>query len=192
MTLDWKRENIQEIADYLLKGEPVVIPTDTLYGVLALANSQKAVEKVYKLKGRNPIKPVIILIADFDDLKRFEIKPTEWQMTQLEKYWPGRFSMILPCDNGSLEYLHRGTETLALRLPNDELLQSLIRLTGPLIAPSANPEGLEPALNTTNANDYFGDGVNLYIDDGIRHGEPSTLLSLINDQLSVLRGELPK
>src|SRR5204863_149383 len=64
------------------------------------------------------------------------------------------------------EYLHRGTNTLALRLPKDESLQNLLKKTGPLIAPSANVEGLPPAKNITDAKKYFGDGVDLYIDGG--------------------------
>ncbi len=190
MTLDWVASNIGQIASYLIEGDMVAIPTDTLYGVLALARDKKAVDMVYKIKGRNPTKPVIILIGKIENLEDFGIKLTAWQREQVSKYWPGAVSIVLPCDKEEFEYLHRGTKTLAFRLPDDELLGELLKNTGPLIAPSANPEGQEPGLTIENIHDYFGEKIDLYIDGGPRNSPPSTLISLINEKLEVLRGEL--
>ncbi len=189
--LPWDSANLTDIADYFLQGKLVVLPTDTLYGVLAVAKNPEAVEKVYRLKGRNPAKPVIILISEVGDLKKLSVSPTEWQMKYLDKYWPGKVSIILTCETEELRYLHRGANSLAFRLPDDERLRELIKLTGPLIAPSANPEGLAPALNMAKAQEYFGDRVALYVDGGERNSLPSTLVSLVGDKLQVLRGQPP-
>lgn len=187
--MSWEKRNLKKISEQLLRGEVVVIPTDTLYGLLAIAHIT-TVNRVYQLKGRSPSKPVIILISDFDDLGNFEISLTDWQERQLTKYWPGKVSVILPCETENLEFLHRGTKSLAFRLPTDPLLKSLLELTGPLIAPSANPEGLEPALDVKTAQEYFGEQVQLYVDGGVRHSDPSTLVSLIDDEVKILRGQL--
>lgn len=189
--LDWNEDNLADIADYLLYGHTVVIPTDTLYGVLALADNDEAVNKVYKIKGRDPDKPAIILIGDFEDPKKFDITLSKWQEEQVNKFWPGKVSIILACNSDRLFYLHRGTRSLAFRLPDDPVLRKLLKFTGPLIAPSANPEGADPALVIEKAQEYFGEQVTLYADAGERRSEPSTLISLVNDEFQVLRGNLP-
>ncbi len=190
--LSWERKNINTISDYLIRGMVVAIPTETLYGLLTVADRRDSVEKVYKIKERNPVKPVIILISDLGDLERFGIELTNWQREYTEKYWPGAVSIILPCGTDKFEYLHRGTKTLAFRLPDDDLLKELLIKTGPLVAPSANPEGQEPGFTVQKIQEYFGEKVDLYVDGGIRNSPPSTLISLIDDKLDILRGDLNK
>lgn len=187
MVLAWNQSNLPTAADRLLSGEICVIPTDTLYGTLALP---KFAQKVYDLKGRNPDKPCIILISDLSQLQLFKVTPTQTQKEFLNKYWSGPVSVILPCKYSEFEYLHRDTDSLAFRLPDNDLLCQLINLTGPLIAPSANPEGQSPALNISEADKYFADKVGLYLDAGQLDNPPSTLVSLLNDSPQVLRGEL--
>lgn len=189
-TIPWTENSIEEIVQMLRGGGIAVLPTDTIYGVLAMAVEERAVEKVYKAKGRSPEKPAIILIDRVEDLNLFGIFTTEWQKEQMAKYWPGKVSVIFECDNEKLSYLHRGTKSLAFRLPDDSLLRKLLSITGPLVAPSANPEGDEPALDIDSAKKYFGKRVPLYIDGGIRVSPPSTLISLVGDELKVIRGKL--
>jgi L-threonylcarbamoyladenylate synthase len=189
--LTWNTENIEEIANYLLNGAVAIIPTETLYGILCKAKNKQTVEKIYQIKGRNPNKPVIILIGHIDDLKIFKIKLSKWQKTQIKKYWPGKVSIILPCFEDKFEYLHRGTESLAFRLPKDHLLGKLLKITGPLIAPSANPEGKVPGLTIKEIQKYFGEKIDLYVNGGERNSPPSTLISLLDDKLQVFRGILP-
>jgi len=191
ISLAWNQRNILTIASQILSGNSVVIPTDTIYGVLARSLDVEAVNKVYKIKKRNPSKPFIILVSSEDDLDLFGIKMNEKQRDITQKYWPGKVSMVFECKSPQFEYLHRGTNTLAFRYPDDKKLLELIKMTGPLIAPSANPEGLEPARNIFEAANYFGEE-QMYVDDGDRNSPPSTLISLSTKEMVVLRGELPK
>lgn len=190
MILPWNQSNIEIFSKHLLSGQVVVVPTDTLYGTLAIASDRSAVEKVYNLKGRQPEKPCIILISNTDQLQTFGIEISKWQDEKLNEFWPGPVSVVLECKSKDQAYLHRGTNSLAFRLPNDNKLISLIEKTGPLIAPSANPEGLPPALSIGNATNYFAKNISIYADDGTKDAPPSTLVSLIGNQLSVLRGSL--
>lgn len=190
MILPWDQSNIKIFSIHLLSGEVAVIPTDTLYGTLAIASDRSAVEKVYSLKGRQPEKPCIILISNKEQLKIFDIKITDWQDEKLHGFWPGPVSVILECDKDEFAYLHRGTFSLAFRLPNDKDLVSLIENTGPLIAPSANPEGLPTALDVNSAKEYFGDRVSLYAEAGQRNAPPSTLVSLVGNKIEIIRGSL--
>jgi L-threonylcarbamoyladenylate synthase len=163
-----------------------VMPTDTLYGIVASAFSKKAVEKIYHLKHRDLKKPLIVLIGDIDDLKKFNIPFRAFEETT-KKYWPGPISIILPCEDETFSYLHRGTNSIAFRLPNPEWLQTFLRETGPLVAPSANPEGLPPAKNVEEAKNYFADSVSFYIDHGTLTGNPSTIINLLDDEEKIIR-----
>jgi L-threonylcarbamoyladenylate synthase len=171
-----------------LKGGGIgVAPTDTIYGIVCSALNEKAVEKVYEVRRRRPEKPCIILIADVADLALFGIA-VDWTTEQLmNQLWPGPVSIVLPCLAEQFAYLHRGTHTLAFRLPADEELRASLRETGPLIAPSANPEGLSPAVTIEKAREYFSDNVDFYEDAGPRVGEPSTVLEVKNGKVVVLR-----
>ena len=168
-------------------GGVVVIPTDTIYGIVANALQPKAVEKVFYLRKRDIHKPVIILIADFSDLEQYSITPDDTLRKFLSAVWPGAVSVILPTETTGFSYLHRGTHTLAFRLPNKDSFRTFLRQSGPLIAPSANISE-EPAATTIDAaKRYFGDAVDLYLDGGTLTGEPSTLVRYTPDGVTILR-----
>lgn len=178
-------------AEMLKEGKIGVIPTDTLYGVVAAALNEGAVKRVYALKRRKATKPSIILIASPTDLALFNIVLTEELQKLLSKYWPGPVSVVLPCGAEVPEYLHGSTHTLAFRMPKDIQLSRLLRESGPLIAPSANPEGLPPATTVEDARKYFGDNVDFYIDGGTHAGKPSTIISFgAGDSVVTVRGRL--
>jgi len=171
-----------EVVQTLLSGGVAVIPTDTIYGVVALAANQKAVERVYSLKKRAPDKPCIILISNPNQMLYFGVDK-KW-LEKTAKYWPGPNSLIVPTLGEGFDYLTRDTSSLAFRLPDKSDLISLIEKTGPLIAPSANPESLPPATNTTQAKKYFGNLVDIYIDGGDYSGAlPSKLIDLATGQI---------
>ncbi|GIW65554.1 MAG: hypothetical protein KatS3mg094_073 [Candidatus Parcubacteria bacterium] len=139
----------------LREGAIGVIPTDTIYGICTSAFNKKSVEKIYKLRKRNPKKPCIILISNLNDLKLFKVQLENWQKYILKKIWPSRISVILSCKSKKFSYLHRGTETLALRLPKDKFILKILKISGPLIAPSANWEGHESAKTINKAKKIF-------------------------------------
>ena len=156
-------------------GQIGVLKTDTLYGVVAQARDAAAVERVYQAKGRTPSKPPIVLIANVQQLIDEYDSETLMHIGDL---WPGKNSMILPSAHGP-EWLTRGSASIAYRLPADDQLRELLEKTGPLIAPSANPEGEPPAKNIQEAMEYFGDTVNFYVDGGeVTSETPSKLWQL--------------
>ncbi len=184
--MQWNEE-WQKAAEILKAGEVAVIPTDTLYGIVALTGSSKAVERVYFLRKRSPDKPVIILIGSYSQLEDFVDIP-DTSEKYLQSVWPGQISVILPCNKKEYAYLHRGTNSLAFRMPADEALQKLLLSTGPLIAPSANIEGMPSATNIEEAKKYFGENVSVYIDKGELIGNPSRLVRLNEDgSVDILR-----
>ncbi len=181
-------------ARLLKEGGVGVIPTDTLYGIVASALSREAVSRVYRLRRRDPKKPSIILISGLSDLRLFGVRPTPVQMAALRRIWPGKFSVVFKT-KGAGRYLDCGTGTLAFRYPESRVLQRFLRDSGPLVAPSANWEGYPPAVSVSAARRYFGARVDVYVDTGPKRGRPSTLVAFKGRRFQTLRpgaGRLPK
>jgi L-threonylcarbamoyladenylate synthase len=181
------KKYFKRVEKVLENGGVGVLPTDTLYGLVGSALSLKAVTRIYQLKKRDPKKPFIILINSLADLKSFKIKIGLKTRSILAKYWPGKVSIILPCSSGEFNYLHCGGKTLAFRLPDKKDLRNLLKKTGPLVAPTANLEGLEPAKTIKEARAYFGDQVDFYLNQGRLDSSPSTLIALKRGKVVVKR-----
>ncbi|MEI6660058.1 MAG: L-threonylcarbamoyladenylate synthase [bacterium] len=181
MQNDW-----QKAINILKKGGVAVIPTDTIYGIVGSALSKNAVDKVYEIKGRDNTKSCIILINSDKDLIKFG-----FSLPQFE-FWPGKVSVVVSCVGAlyqKLKYLHHGAGTVAFRMvgPRNKNLFNLINKVGPIIAPSANPQGLAPALNITEAKKYFCDKVDVYVNGRTKVSKPSTLVEWKDGKIKVLR-----
>ena len=168
------------LIEVLAKNGVVVMPTDTIYGIVGRAEDKEVVEKIYKMRGRSPLKPCIVLIGDVSELKKFNITLTDEQKKIIESYGEPT-SFILDCPDERFSYLHRGTKTLAFRIPKENDLKNLLLQTGPLVAPSANREGEDPAQNIEEAKKYFGDLVDLYVNGGEIKRHPSKVIRLYKD-----------
>jgi len=176
----------KEIKTRLRQGSVGVLPTDTLYGLVGSAFSKQAVQKIYRIKRRDLKKPFIVLIRDLSDLKKFGVTLSPRVKKFLNKAWPGKVSVILGV-KGNLNYLHRGTRTIAFRLPRPRWLRALLREVGPLVAPSANMHDKPPAKTIRVAKKYFGTRVDFYVDSGSLTSKPSTLVALQKGKVIVIR-----
>jgi L-threonylcarbamoyladenylate synthase len=171
-----------KIVELLKNGRVGLLPTDTIYGLSAVALNKNAVEQIHKLKDRDN-RPMIVLVSDIEQLQYLGIKSQEPEVT---RHWPGALSVIFESSQIP-EWLHRGTNSLAVRLPDSRQLRGLIAKTGPLVSTSANLQGQEPAKNIKEAKKYFGDMLDFYVDAGEIKGISSTLVKIENGQLKVLR-----
>ena len=182
---------MNKYAKLIRAGKIGVMPTDTIYGLVGQALNKETVEQIYAVRKRNPSKPMIILINSIKDLALFGVDTDEKLKNILSQLWPGKISIILPITNDSylekLNYLHRGTKTLAFRLPDDETIIDLLVQTGPLVAPSANLEGMSPATTIDEAKKYFGDSVDFYVDEGKITSHSSRLIKIENSEIIELR-----
>lgn len=172
------------VARLLQQGAVGVLPTDTVYGLACRAADKEAVAKLYRLKHREH-KPGTLIAADIDQLVELGLKRR--YLVPVAQYWPGPISVIIPCGL-DLEYLHQGLQGLAVRLPQHEALQELLRQTGPLLTTSANQPG-EPVANTiAEAQTYFGMQVDFYVDGGNMAGKPpSTIIRVVDDAIEIIR-----
>lgn len=160
------------IVKILKTGGIGVLATDTIYGLVCSALDKKAIARLYKVRKRNPDKACIILISSIKDLAKFGVKPDKETLKILNKYWPGKVSIVV--------------NNIAFRLPNNKKLIAILKKAGPLIAPSANPEGLPPAKTIAEAKAYFGDQVDFY-QAGRTNKKPSRLIKVDGNEVIVLR-----
>ncbi len=174
-------------AAILAAGGVGVLPTDTIYGIVGSALRKKTVERIYHLRRRDKKKPMIVLIGSLADLKLFGVVLNKKERALAQRMWPGKVSIVMPCPLARFSYLHRGTKTLAFRMPKPLWLRTLLKKTGPLVAPSANLAGEPPAKTITEAKRYFGGNVEFYANAGGRVSRPSTIVKIENGTLLVLR-----
>jgi L-threonylcarbamoyladenylate synthase len=182
---------MKSFKDIIKDGGVVVLRTDTLYGLVCDATDQHAVNRIYTIKKRDLLKPVIVLVANIDQIRTFGIEINKNLEKQLDIYWPGKVSIVLPVNDAKVNthYIHKGTGGIAFRIPDEESLRALLLDVGPLVAPSANPEGQPPASNIQEALDYFGESVDYYVDGGqVINAEPSKIIKISNSiQVDVIR-----
>lgn len=167
-----------DIVRLLSDGAIGIVRTDTLYGIIAVAHDEMAVERVFAAKGRSPEKSPIVLIADRGQM---DTDVTAGQSRALDGLWPGKVSVILETASAP-SWLERGNKSVAYRMPDTIELLALLVQTGPVIAPSANPEGEPPAMTIDQAINYFGEAVDFYVDSGtVTDDTPSQLIRLNSD-----------
>jgi len=176
-----------DAVEILSGGGVGVLPTDTLYGLVGYALDPDVVARIYDLKERDPDKPLIVLISDVEQVEEFGVVVSLQMEEVFSRYWPGPVSIILETVDEQFSYLDRGTGRIAFRLPADEQLRDLIRNTGPLVAPSANPQGSPPATNTEEARTYFGTSIDFYVDVGEKKGGPSKVIEFTDGEVNVVR-----
>lgn len=174
------------VSEQILKPSSIgVIATDTVYGVVAKASDQTAIERLYALKKRDD-KPGTLIAANTEQLEELGLKHR--YLKAVEQFWPGAVSVIIPSSDPKLAYLHRGKMSLAVRIPDDKKLQKLLEETGPLLTSSANHSGKPTANTIKQAHDYFGDQVDFYEDGGdLSNREASTIIRIIDDAVEVIR-----
>ena len=171
-------QDIKELIECITLGGIGILPTDTVYGLVAGAFKHDSVEQIYCLKKRETSKPFVVLISCVEDLKRFGIKISKTADCVLKKVWPGKVSVILSCKQKRFFHLHRGNKTLAFRIPDDPKLISLLKIIGPLATTSANLSGQPVAKNIVEAKKYFGDQIDFYIKNGELTNSPSSIIEI--------------
>lgn len=173
-----------ELLRALQAGAVGVLPTDTVYGLVTSATNVQATARLYALKHRER-KPGTLIAASAAQLKALGLD--EKQIGAVEAYWPGSLSIVIPA-GVELSYLHQGIGSLAARVPADDDLYALLLQAGPLITSSANDPGQPPATNLHEAQEYFGEQVDFYVDGGDLFGRaPSTVVRIANGAIEILR-----
>lgn len=179
---------VQKALKILQNGGLVAFPTDTVYGVGALAFDGAAVESIYTAKDRPVEKAIPILIADLDDLAKVTSLPIPPIAVRLAtRFWPGPLTLVVPKAQ-SLPEAVSTTETVGVRVPNHEVARLLLRAAGPMAVTSANISGAQSPVTAQEVYEQLSGRIALIIDGGrTPGGVPSTLVDCTAPELKILR-----
>jgi len=148
------------------RGDLVVLPTDTVYGIAADAFNPVAVQKLLDAKGRGRQSPPPVLVAGIDTMAALAEHVTPEMEKLAEAFWPGGLTIVVPARPTLSWDLGETNGTVALRMPDHELVREFLSDTGPLAVSSANLTGQPAALTAAEALAQLGDSVAVYLDAG--------------------------
>ena len=191
LLLNDNESDIQTAAQILRSGGLVGIPTETVYGLAANALDGEAVAKIFRAKGRPMDNPLIVHIADFDDIRRFNlvsfIPKTAERLA--DRFWPGPLTMIMKKSEIIPDEVSAGLETVAIRLPGHPLARRIIRAAAvPLAAPSANLSGSPSPTTARRVLEDMDGKIEAVVDGGdCEVGVESTVITLVGEAPRVLR-----
>ena len=192
-TKNGRAENLADAVAALKRGEVIVYPTETLYGLGADALNLDAVEKVFQLKGRDPTNPIPVLIAGREMLKALVTEVPALAEKLMAKFWPGPLTLVLAARKDIPSALLNADGGIGVRISSQPIATELVRALGcPLTATSANPSGLAPARTVQQAKNYFAGKINLFIDAGkLTSRTGSTVVEISANGVRIIReGEI--
>lgn len=185
---DAREKAIEAATLAVRRGELVVLPTDTVYGIGADAFDPAAVRKLLAAKGRGREMPPPVLISAASTLDALTVGVPAWARALVEEFWPGPLTLVCT-QQSSLQWDLGDTRgTVAVRVPDHEIALEILERTGPLAVSSANLSGHPAATDADQAEQMLGDAVAAIIDAGPTAGEtPSTIIDVTTEHGRVLR-----
>ena len=179
--------SLERAAELLRAGQLVAFPTDTVYGVGALAFDAASVAAIYVAKQRPPEKAIPILVADEADLLRITSSVPDVAHRLIAHFWPGGLTLVLP-KRPDVPEIVSADMTLAVRIPDLDLARALMRLTGPLAATSANRSGQPSPITASDVMIQLGGRIAAVLDGGpCPGGTPSTVVDCVSSPARVVR-----
>ena len=182
-------ECISAAVSTLKRGFLIVYPTDTVYGLGALATNFRAVQRLFLVKKRNPKQPLPILLADTCEMERVVSKLPSLALPLAENFWPGALTIVLPVSPDFQSPALAGKDSVAIRVPNQPILRRIIRSVGePITGTSANLSGMATPLTVESALEQVSEHVETAIDNGpSKTAIASTIIDITNDAPVLLR-----
>jgi len=173
----------------LAEGELLILPTDTVYGLAARADSRSAVEAVFSAKGRDAEKSLVVMVSSVEEALELVDPGQRGFLLRLARFWPGPLTLVAAAvDVAWRRVVAPDSGSLGLRVPDDEFLLRLLAASGPLAVTSANPAGGEAPSAFADLDAGLLGMASLALDGGERgSGRPSTVAEIRGDVISVLR-----
>lgn len=182
--------NIKKIVSEIKKGNLVIIPTDTVYGISADMNNIKAIQKVYECKQRDNNKPLLLLVDSLEMLKKYtkNLSPLEEEIIQ--KYLPGKLTILLHKNDKVSDKITAGSDLVGIRMPDNKELQKIIKEVGrPIISTSANISGQNTITNPKMLDNQLLKYISYVEDAGSIDSEPSSIIKVEKGKIIIIRKE---
>jgi len=180
---------LQQAIELLRNDNVVCVPTETVYGLAASMFSEKAIEKIYTIKGRPRSNPLIVHIGRIQDLQTLCSDLPAPLQRLAERFWPGPLTILVEKSDQVPLSITAGGTRVGIRMPNHPLTLELLKaLPFPLVAPSANPYNAISPTTAKHVEDYFGSAIPLILDGGpCEQGLESTVVGIENEQVVIYR-----
>jgi L-threonylcarbamoyladenylate synthase len=180
---------LQQAIELLRNDNVVCVPTETVYGLAASMYSEKAIEKIYTIKGRPRSNPLIVHIGRIQDLQTLCSDLPAPLQRLAERFWPGPLTILVEKSDQVPLSITAGGTRVGIRMPNHPLTLELLKaLPFPLVAPSANPYNAISPTTAKHVEDYFGSAIPLILDGGpCEQGLESTVVGVENEQVVIYR-----
>ena len=184
------KPDLEHLAAVLLRDGVALLPTDTIYGLHCLATSERGVEAIAAIKGRDADKPFVVLASSVDQITMIGARIEERTARLLENIWPAPLTAVI----NLIEPIaaSRGARTLAVRIPDLDWLRDLVSRTGPLASTSVNRSGEPPIQSIQELSFALQRSVDALLDAGPLEGKPSTIVDFTQNEPRLIREGEPR
>jgi len=178
---------IKRVADCLRQGGVIIYPTDTTYGIGCDIYNRKGVKKIFQIKQRDARKPFSFICCDLAEISNYA-QVSNFAFKIMKRHLPGPYTFVLEATKIVPDSLSTKQKTVGVRIPDNPICQAIVRELGhPLVTTSANISGEETPQDPLAIDEKMGRMVDLVIDGGIALTEGSTVISLLDDEIEVIR-----
>ena len=182
-----KMRPIKRAVEALSDGGVIVYPTDTVYGLGCDITCKAAVERIQRIKGRDPRKPMSFVCADLNDISRYA-QVSDFAYRILRRLLPGAYTFVLPATKETPKLLRSRQKTVGIRIPDHNVSTSLVaQLDRPLLSTSANRSEQDAITDPFLLEEELGAHVDIILECGELPVAPSSVISLIDDEVEILR-----
>lgn len=183
------QEDIDQAASILRDGGLIAFPTETYYGLAVDPFNESALQRLFSLKNRLSVKPVLVLIPSRADINLMTEAVPAVARQLMDRFWPGPLTMVFPARKELSALLTGGTGTIGVRLSPHPVAKALLQAYGgPLTATSANRSGGRAAVSEAEVVEIFGDEIDMVLSGGRTPGlQPSTLISFAGNSIECIR-----
>ena len=189
---DFTTDDVARCARALKEGEIGIIPTDTVYGIAALASEEEAVARVMEIKGRPPGKPLPVQASSLADVSRIAAADDPVASALANEYWPGPLTLILPRRGGAV-LPFQDEKSVGVRVPDSAFARELLAAAGFLVVPSANPAGAPPPVEVSDIAGEIIAAVDFVVDAGAcKGGIESTVVRVVGATRVLRTGAIPE
>lgn len=178
---------IKQVVDCLKQGGVIIYPTDTTYGIGCDIFNRKGIKKIFQIKQRDKYKPFSFICNDLTEISNYA-QVSNFAFKIMKRHLPGAYTFILDATKIVPDSLSTKQKTVGVRIPQNLICQAIVKELGhPLVTTSANTSGEDTPQDPRDIEDNMGHLVDFVIDGGISMQEASTVISLLSDQIEVLR-----
>jgi len=178
---------IRKAVDILRDGGIIIYPTDTVYGLGCDLFNKRGIDKIYEIKRRSRKQPLSFVCADLKDISRYA-RVSDFAYKTMKRLLPGPYTFILEASRLVPKIILPKRQTTGIRVPDNQICLSIVRELGqPIISTSVTIEDGEVLNNPSEIKEKFSHCVDLIIDGGVLTSEPSSIISLVDDSIEIIR-----